>query len=100
MLAGDFAGALAVANHALVTDIYAAREQFQPGDLDGPAMASLIAGTGHPDVRHSGNLENTARLLIGEIDRDAEPGAVVVIFSAGDAPKVGEMLLAALQTAR
>lgn len=99
-LAADFARAFTEADHALVTDMYAAREQFQPGDLDGPALARLIAGTGHPDARHSGDLERTARLLISEIDPAARPGAVVVIFSAGDAPKVGELLLASLRNIR
>jgi UDP-N-acetylmuramate--alanine ligase len=99
-LAAEFANAFAQADHVLVTDIYAAREKYQPGDVDGPAMADRIAATGHPDARHSGDLEHTAHLLISELRSIDEPGAVVVIFSAGDAPKVGDMLLSALYTAR
>ncbi len=63
-------------------------------------MAERIAATGHPDARHSGDLEHTARLLINHLAGADEPGAVVVIFSAGDAPKVGESLLAALHEVR
>lgn len=99
-LAAEFAGAFVGSDHVLVTDIYAAREQFQPGDLDGAAMAERIAATGHPDARRSGDLEHTARLLIDHLAGADGPGAVVVIFSAGDAPKVGELLLAALHEVR
>ncbi|MCC7209065.1 MAG: UDP-N-acetylmuramate--L-alanine ligase [Anaerolineae bacterium] len=99
-LAAEFALAFADADHVLVTDIYAAREQFQPGDLDGAAMAGRIAASGHPDARHSGGLEHTARLLVDHLAGARGPGAVVVIFSAGDAPQVGEMLLAALHKVR
>jgi UDP-N-acetylmuramate--alanine ligase len=90
LLADEFAHAFARANHALVTDIYASREQPGASDPDGGSIARLITATGHPDARHSGNLDSTAALLC----REARPGDVVIIFSAGDAPRVGEILLA------
>jgi UDP-N-acetylmuramate-alanine ligase len=45
---------------------------------------------GHKDARYSGTLAETADILREE----AKPSDVVVIFSAGDAPEIGRMLLA------
>ena len=90
-LADDFAGAFAAADHVLVTDVYSVREQPAPG-LDAPQMATRIAETGHPDARYSGDLEATARLLAEEV----RAGDAVLILSAGDAPRVGTLLLDAL----
>jgi UDP-N-acetylmuramate--alanine ligase len=92
LLASDFAHSFGDADHALVTEIYAAREQPQPGDPTGDMLARMIGAAGHPDARHSGDLDSTAALL----RREVRPGDVVIIFSAGDAPKIGEMLLASL----
>ncbi len=92
LLAADFASAFADANHALITDIYAAREQPRPGDPTGEDLARMARSAGHPDARHSGDLDATAALL----KREVRPGDVVIIFSAGDAPRVGEMLLSSL----
>ncbi len=92
LLAESFASAFPDANHALITDIYAAREQPQPGDLTAADLARMTTSAGHPDTRHSGNLESTTRLLADEV----RPGDVVIIFSAGDAPRIGENLLSLL----
>lgn len=89
LLADAFARAFVDCDHALVTEVYAAREVWGQGDLDGAAMAARIRAVGHPDARFSGNLETTAALL----RREAQPGDVVIIFSAGDAPQIGEMFL-------
>jgi len=91
LLADEFAHAFQGADHALVIAIYAARETQQPGDLDGAAMAARIAATGHPDARYSGDLSATADMLRHE----ARSGQVVILFSAGDAPKIATMLLKA-----
>jgi len=88
LLAEDFARSFKDADHALITDIYASREEPQPGP--GPVeIAAMASRHGHPDARPSGDLVATARLLKNE----AQPGDVIIIFSAGDAPKIGEMLL-------
>ncbi len=89
-LLGDFAEAFAAADHALITTIYPSRERYQTGDPDGNSIEAAVRGTHHPDVRYSGDLAATALLL----RRELTVGAVVIIFSAGDAPKIGEMLLA------
>jgi UDP-N-acetylmuramate--alanine ligase len=89
LLADEFAAAFGAADHVLVTDVYSVRETVTPG-LDAAGMARKIRGAG--DVRYTGDLDATARTLIDEV----QPGDRVVILSAGDAPRIGEMLLAGL----
>jgi UDP-N-acetylmuramate--alanine ligase len=90
LLADQYASAFGDADHVLITDIYAARERPAPGDPSGADLARNAAS--HPDTRYSGGLDATASLL----RREVRPGDVVIIFSAGDAPRVGEMLLKSL----
>jgi UDP-N-acetylmuramate--alanine ligase len=89
VFASDFARVFADADHVLVTDIYAAREQRQEGDPHEADLAGMIAANGLRDARYSGDLEGTALLL----KQEAKPGNVVIILSAGDAPRIGEQLL-------
>ncbi len=91
-LASSFAGAFSAADHALVTDIYAAREDATPGLMAGD-LARLIRDMGHPDVRHTGDLFATAQVLSQEV----QAGDVVLIMSAGDAPMIGRALLDVLR---
>jgi UDP-N-acetylmuramate--alanine ligase len=93
LLAADFARAFDDANYLLITDIYAARETRQEGDPTAADLARMAVSAGHDNARYSGDLETTAAILCGEVS----PGDVVIIFSAGDAPKIGEMLLEALR---
>ena len=84
-LLDDYLAAFAAADHVLVTDIYAAREEPLPG----VSSAALVAAMSHSDARHSGGLSETTRML----DERVQAPAVVVIMSAGDAPLVGVNLL-------
>jgi UDP-N-acetylmuramate--alanine ligase len=85
-LLASFAAAFADANHVLVTDIFAAREQ-----PDGVTSAKgLVQVMRHPDARVVSTLDEALRVLAAEV----EPGAVVVTLSAGDANRVGKDLLA------
>jgi UDP-N-acetylmuramate--alanine ligase len=93
LLADEFAHAFADADAVLITDIYAAREQPTPTDPTSADLARLTTAAGHANVRASGTLEATAELLQHEV----EPGDVVIILSAGDAPRIGETLLQARQ---
>jgi UDP-N-acetylmuramate--alanine ligase len=99
LLADAFAAAFGAADHVLVTDVYSVREAITPG-LDAAGMAELIRDFGvrshrpSADVRYTGSLEATAQLLIDEV----QPGDRVMILSAGDAPRVGELLLTRLQS--
>jgi UDP-N-acetylmuramate--alanine ligase len=89
LLAADFARAFGDANYLFITDIYAARETRQVGDPTAADLARMAVSAGHGDARYSGDLDATAATLAVEVC----PGDVVIIFSAGDAPKIGEMLL-------
>lgn len=76
-----YARAFADADHVLITDIYAAREQPIPG-VDTPA---LLAEMKHPDARHTPALRDAVRVL----HDDVQAPAVIIIMSAGDAPLIG-----------
>ncbi len=80
-LLDDYLAAFAAADHVLVTDIYAAREEPLPG----VSSALLVAEMQHPDARHSRGLSETTAILL----RDVQAPAVIVIMSAGDAPLIG-----------
>ncbi|MBK8022091.1 MAG: UDP-N-acetylmuramate--L-alanine ligase [Chloroflexi bacterium] len=83
----DFSHSFGLADHVLVTPIYAAREDPIPG-VDGAAVAESIAQF-HADARHVVSFEEAAAIL----RREAHGPAVVMILSAGDAPRIGKMLL-------
>ncbi len=93
LMANEFAHSFTEADTVLITNIYAAREQPGPGDPTSGSLAALATVAGHPNVRASGNLEATAKILLDHV----QPGDVVIILSAGDAPKIGEVLLEARQ---
>ncbi len=88
LLAEAFAHSFSDADHILITDIYAAREKPRPGPSESD-IAHWAQQAGHPDVRYIGDLQIAAETLRAE----ARSGDVVIIFSAGDAPKIAEMLL-------
>jgi UDP-N-acetylmuramate--alanine ligase len=91
-LADDFAQAFSAADHVLVTDVYSVREKVEPG-LDAAGMVDMIRATGHPDAVYSGSLDATAQMLIERV----QPGDLVLLLSAGDAPRIGTQVLEALQ---
>lgn len=73
------------ADHVIVTDIYAAREEPVPGVSAGE-LASQIEG---PDVRYVPELEEVAKELVVHV----KPNSVVVTLSAGNANRVGRLVL-------
>ena len=85
-LLADFAEAFGGADHVLVTDIYAAREQPVPG-VDAAWVAGCID---HADARGIATHDEVAACLLAEV----RPPAVIVIMSAGDAPQIGIEYLA------
>jgi UDP-N-acetylmuramate--alanine ligase len=93
-LMSGYARAFADADHVLVTEIYAAREEPLAG-VDPKRVAKAIRQY-HDDVIHTGDLEATAERLIKRV----RGRSLVIVFSAGDAPKVGEMLLTARRAER
>jgi UDP-N-acetylmuramate--alanine ligase len=84
-LVEDYLDAFADADHVLITEIYAAREAPIPG-VDAAEIAERMD---HPDARFSGTLDATTDLLDAEVQGDA----VVIVMSAGDAPKIGAAFL-------
>jgi UDP-N-acetylmuramate--alanine ligase len=73
------------ADHVLVTDIYAAREDPIPG----VTSAAVVAQMKHPDARHTPSFADTVSVLHQEV----KAPAVILIMSAGDAPAIGEEYL-------
>lgn len=85
-LLGEFAASFADADHVVVTDIYAARED---DDL-GVSAADIVARMKHPDARYIPGLDETAGHLLDHL----KPGDVLLTLGAGDGYKVGEEVLA------
>ena len=88
IFAGDFGAALALADEAVVLDVYAAREDPEPG-VTGRLVADAVPGGRAvflPD-------RTQAAQVIAEI---AEPGDVVLTMGAGDVTLLGPQLLQAL----
>lgn len=81
----QFARAFADADRVYVTPIFAAREQSDP-EITGRALAERIE---HDRVSYVKSLEDAAGQLLGEV----EPGSVVITLSAGDANRIGRILL-------
>jgi UDP-N-acetylmuramate--alanine ligase len=88
-LFNDFVTAFKDADHVLITDIYAAREN----PIDGVSSKGVVAAMTHPDVRHTATFEDTVQVLRDEV----KAPAVILIMSAGDAPQIGVDYLKALQ---
>lgn len=77
--------AFSEADHVLVTDIYAARE----APLPGVTAADVTAGMDHPDARFLPTFDQVVAVLRDE----AQPPAVILIMSAGDATAIGAAYL-------
>ena len=84
-LLGDFARAFRDADHVLVTDIFAAREQPVPG----VHSRDLVSRMTHPDARYVGSLDEATTVLRAE----ARPDDVILALGAGDVWKVLESVM-------
>ncbi len=80
-----FEGAFGAADHVLVTDIYAAREPYDPS----VTSAQVAAASRHPDARSAGSLADTLAFLLDHV----QAGSLVIILSAGSATQLGPQLL-------
>jgi UDP-N-acetylmuramate--alanine ligase len=88
IFAGDFGAALGLADQAVVLDVYAAREDPEPG-VTGRLVADAVPGGQAlflPD-------RTQVASLIGRI---AEPGDVVLTMGAGDVTALGPQLVEAV----
>lgn len=89
-LFAEFANAFGDADHVLVTDIYAAREQPDPNI----SAESLVAAMNHADARWLGRLDSAIKTLLAEL----KPGDVLITMGAGDGYTIGERVLHKLQS--
>lgn len=80
-LMDEYVTAFADADHVLVTDIYAAREN----PISGVNSAAVVAAMGHPDARYTPSLHQAVNVL----NQDVRSPAAIIIMSAGDAPQIG-----------
>ncbi len=85
----QFVTAFGEADHVLITDIYAAREN----PIDGVNSAAVAAAMQHADVRHTPTFADAVLRL----QQGVQSPAVVIIMSAGDAPDIGVQYLKLLQ---
>jgi UDP-N-acetylmuramate--alanine ligase len=89
-LLDDFAASFQDADHVIIADVYRSRdrETFGVGPRD---VLSRMAD--HPDARHIGAFGDIIRHLV----EHTRPGAVVIVMSAGDATRLCDALLSALE---
>jgi UDP-N-acetylmuramate--alanine ligase len=88
IFAGDFGTALGLADEAVVLDVYAAREDPEPGVTGGLVADAVPGGRARflPDRAQAAPL----------IARIAEPGDVVLTMGAGDVTALGPQLVEAI----
>ena len=89
MFATGFGTSLALADEVIVLDIYAAREDPEPG-VTGELVAAAVPGGA---ARFVPDMDDVPVLVAGL----AQPGDVVLTMGAGDVTKLGPRLVAALQ---
>ncbi len=79
------------ANHVLVTPVYAARER----PLEGISSLNIVAEMTHPSAHYAPSLDDAIEMLREQV----RPPAIVLILSAGDAPRIAEEYLSVAEQA-
>jgi UDP-N-acetylmuramate--alanine ligase len=92
IFAADFGAALGLADEAIVLDVYAAREDPEPG-VTGQLIVDAVPGG------HARFVPDPARVA-ALIDAIAEPGDLVLTMGAGDITALGPRLLEILAGTR
>lgn len=90
LFAAEFGRALALADHAVVLDVYAAREDPEPGVTG--ALVAEATPLPAPRVQFTPALEDLPSVLAAV----AEPGDLVLMLGAGDITSIGSSLVDAL----
>lgn len=80
-----YATAFSAADHVLVTEIYASREQ----PVAGVTGATTAAAIQHPDARFAPDFEHALDILL----REAQSPGAIIVMSAGDANWIGHEFL-------
>ncbi len=88
LFASEFAAALGLADEAIVLDVYAAREDPEPG-VTGNLIASAVPGGAH-------YLPGRAEVPAAAAGL-AKPGDIVLTMGAGDVTALGPLIVAALR---
>ena len=89
IFAADFGAALGLANEVLVLDVYAAREDPEPG-ITGMTVAAEVPGGEARFVPDAAAVPDT---IVGL----AKPGDLVLTMGAGDVTALGPLIVAALR---
>ncbi|HXF19020.1 MAG TPA: cyanophycin synthetase, partial [Streptosporangiaceae bacterium] len=89
IFAAELGAALGLADEVLVLDVYAAREDPEPG-VTGDLVAAAVPGTRARFVRDRGAVP-------AAVAASAKPGDLVLTMGAGDVTALGEPVLAALR---
>jgi UDP-N-acetylmuramate--alanine ligase len=87
--AAQFGAALGLADEALVLDVYAAREDPEPG-VTGALIAAAVPGGSARFIPDRGAVPDTIAGL-------AKPGDLVLTMGAGDITQLGPVIVAALR---
>jgi UDP-N-acetylmuramate--alanine ligase len=91
LLMDEFGPVFSEADLVLLSDIYAAGEAPREG-VDAPALARVVADSGHPAVEYAGPLDDAVEALIGRL----REGDVVLTLGAGSVSRVPGEILARL----
>ena len=89
IFAAEFGTALGLADEALVLDVYAAREDPEPG-VTGRLVAAAVPGG-------RGQFIPDARAVPGTVASIAKPGDLVLTMGAGDVTTLGPLIVGALR---
>ncbi len=88
-LLNEFAISFPDADHVIVTEVYAAREE---PPQDGFSSQQIVPALRHPDAQLATGLEQAVKLLLAGLRQ----GDVVLVLSAGDADQISRNLLKSL----
>lgn len=89
----EFGQALGLCDLAIVTDVFGAREEPEPGISGKLVVDSALKWDPGADVAYIPRTRDIVTLLL----RELRPGDLVITLGAGDIFKVGEELVAALE---
>jgi UDP-N-acetylmuramate--alanine ligase len=88
----EFGKALTLADEAIVTDVFPAREEPEPGVTGKLIVDAYLAERPSGPVTYLPRLSDVVRNLSGRV----RPGDLVLTLGAGDVFRAGEQLLATL----
>jgi len=91
IFAAEFGAALALADEAVVLDVYAAREDPEPG-VTGKLVADAVPGGAARYVESAADVPRVVASL-------AAPGDLVLTMGAGDVTRLGPLILGAIAAA-